>query len=146
MTTVPLFDNDCDVLMHIAVLMRLAMADGRFLPSERKYIEDLAEVYAQTHTSCSFERLTERIGQLSEHDQTDWCKSLASRPVKAKNLVKDLVTLGNIDGDFCLEERNLVYEISASFGLDKSTVDDIARAVLDVMASSLRLNALIYSE
>lgn len=146
MKTVPLFDTDRDVLMHIAVLMRMAMADGRFLPSEQQYIEDTAEVYAQMYAGSSFGDLAERAGQVSKQDQEDWCKSLASRPVKAKNLVKDLVTLGNIDGDFCLEERNLVYEISASFGLDKSIVDDIVRAVLDVMASSLRLNALIYSE
>ena len=120
-----LFETEKDIVMHIASLMRIAMADGKFLESERNYIEELAASYAKMYGTKTFDEMTGFLDGLPRQALDDWEASLCEHPITAKNLIKDMVVLGHIDGDFCKEERTLVDQFAERVNVTHKVVEEI---------------------
>ena len=124
-----LFETEKDIVMHIASLMRIAMADGKFLESERNYVEELAASYARMYGTKTFDEMSGLLDGLPRQALGDWEVALCEHPSTAKNLIKDMVVLGHIDGDFCMEERTLVDQFAERVHVGHEVVEKICDIV-----------------
>ena len=138
-----LFEKEQDIVMHIAVLMSIAMADGQFLDVERKFIEELAASYAAAYGTRTFDQMVDCLDGLPKSAMTDWEQSIISKPAVVRALLKDMIALGHVDGDFCKEERSIVEEYARRFNVPKSVVDDIDGVMVEIVALTGKLNAII---
>lgn len=138
-----LFEKEQDIVMHIAVLMSIAMADGQFLDVEKKFIEELAASYAAAYGTRTFDQMTDCLDGLPKSAMTEWEQSIISKPVVVRTLLKDMIALGHVDGDFCKEERNLVDDYAKRYNVPKEVVDAIDGVVTEMCALTERLNGII---
>lgn len=138
-----LFDKEQDIVMHIAVLLSIAMADGQFLDVEKKFIEELAASYAAAYGTRTFDQMVDCLDGLPKSAMTEWEQSIVSKPVVVRTLLKDMITLGHVDGDFCKEERNLVNEYAKRYNVPKDVVDAIDGVVTEMCTLTGKLNAII---
>ena len=139
-----IFESENDIVMHIAVLVRIAMADGKLLDSEKKFMTNTAILYAKAFGTKSFEAMVDEcIAGLAKTAVDDWLSIVATHPSEARNLIKDMVALGYVDGDFCSNERDVVYAYSDKLNVPRKVVDEIDLHVFNLIQESKALNQLI---
>ena len=139
-----LFEKEQDIVMHIAVLMSIAMADGQFLDVERKFIEELAASYAAAYGTRTFDQMVDCLDGLPKSAMADWEQSIVTKPVVVRTLLKDMIALGHVDGDFCKEERNLVDEYAKRYNVPQKVVADLDGVVTEMCGLNEKLNGIIF--
>ncbi len=141
-----IFQDEKDIVMHIAALVRIAMADGKFLDSEKAFITNTANLYAGAYGTKPFEAMVdEYIANLPTTALDDWLSNIANHPVAAKNLVKDMIALGHVDGDFCEAEWKSVCAMAASLNVKEDVVAAIEAALANLLEAARNLQLIIGS-
>lgn len=139
-----IFKDEKDIVMHIATLVRIAMADGKFLDSEKAFIANTASLYAGAYGTKPFETMVDEcIANLPKTALDEWLSNLAKHPVEAKNLVKDMIALGHVDGDYCEEERKSVCAMAACLNVKEDVVTAIEAALANLIAAARNLQLII---
>ena len=139
-----MFRDARDVVMHIAVLLRIAMADGKFLDAEKTFITNAASLYASTCGTKTFDKMVDDcIANLPKSALDGWMMSLEKRPVEARNLVKDMIALGCVDGEYCEEERKEVHEIATKLNVPNVVVEAIETLLLNLIKATQDLQIII---
>ena len=139
-----IFQSEKDIVMHIAVLVRIAMADGKFLDSEKTFITNTASLYAGTYGTKPFEKMVdENISDLPKSAVDDWLMVIAQQPSEARNLIKDMIVLGHIDGDYCEKERNAVIDMAARLQITQDVVEKIEVSLLNLIMATKTLQSII---
>ncbi len=139
-----IFKEENDIVMHIAALIRIAMADGKFLESEQVFITNLANQYASAHGTKTFDEMVDEcIVKLPKEAVDDWMRSLASRPASARHLVKDMISLGHVDGEFSASERELVLSYAKMLNIPDVVVESIERHVASLISTLDALEELL---
>lgn len=141
-----LFRDEKDVLMYLSQLVRLADADGVLAPEERLFVETVATGYLKRDLTVSYDEVLKLISGFTDGETSEWFADLASRPIVARNLIKDLVSLGYADGRFCDAEFKLINEIAARIGIPESRVQMIGKAVAGALVAQENLNKSIFEE
>lgn len=145
MQNILLFSDVEDIKMHIAVLQQMAKADGIIKDAEQNFISNVISIYSSHIGIEETTQITEKTDELSSEAIYCWENSLKFRPVQAKNLLKDLITLGYLDMDFSNPEKDLVRDIALQAGITQDTVEKIAFSVRQIMEATVALNNLIFS-
>ena len=139
-----MFADEKDIVMHIAVLLRIAMADGKFLDAEKTFITNAASLYASTCGTKTFDKMVdESIANTPKSVLDDWMLSLVKRPVEARNLVKDMVALGCVDGEYCESERKEVREIATILNVSNVVVEAIETLLLNLIKATHDIQTII---
>lgn len=143
-STVPIFNEEHDIVMHIAVLVRIAMADGKFLEPEQVFITNLANQYSSAYGTKSFDQMVDEcVSKLPKDVVDEWMRNLASRPTAARHLVKDMISLGCVDGEFSASERELVVSHAKMLGVSGDVVASIERHLVSLITTLNALNELL---
>ena len=115
-------DTSCFVMtednmrFHINALKKIAVADGQFSESEQRFIEEIAGIYCCAIPGLNPVALLEST--ITDEDFAKNLENLASFQPRARLLLKDLISLGHIDGDYSEPEKKLVREIGGDPGPD----------------------------
>ncbi|MDO5553659.1 MAG: TerB family tellurite resistance protein [Planctomycetia bacterium] len=121
----PVLKTDKEVAFHLFALKRLALADKTVLDSEKDCIYKIANLYKIVLSmDCSLDELVAQLDMTEEEFEAGLAE-LKSSPQRAKLLIKDLVTTGLADNDYCEEERAMVSEVGRKVGLHPSLVHEI---------------------
>lgn len=140
----PIFNEENDIVMHIAALIRIAMADEKFLEPEQVFITNLANQYASAYgTKTCDEMVDECVMKLPKEAVDDWMRSLATRLAPARHLVKDMIFLGHVDGEFSASERELVLSYAKMLGVSSDVVEGIERHISSLIATLGALEELL---
>lgn len=132
-----------DVLMHIASLLCVAKADGVIRDEEKSYIMKVAASYAGLCVGKSFDEIVEHSEPINLTDVEKWQQSLSEHPKEARNLIKDMVSLGFADKDFCNHEREAVAEVASRLNVPDTTVKNIETSLVFLTQATLRLQSII---
>jgi hypothetical protein len=106
-----------DALIYIKSLISIAKSNGTFDKDEKEFVMYNAELQG-------IEIDNDMLSQ--NHSLDDLGVDSLSDGIK-KLIIRDCITLGYIDGDYCDEERKIVSEICAKFQLDKNTPEIIEK-------------------
>lgn len=139
-----IFKNEKDIVMHIAALVRIAMADGKFLDSERAFITNSASLYAGAYGTKAFDKMVdETIPGLPKSALDEWMASLSDRPVEARNLIKDMIALAHVDGEYCTAEQQEIHLMADKLNVEKLVVAGLEKSLLDLLETTQKLQAII---
>jgi len=131
----PYFKSERDVLMHIATLFKLASVDGVFSSEEENFIVALADKYSQLRETKSYGDLLNEAKEVSLEEIDVWLDSLKAQSVSARNLLKDFIVLGYVDGRYCDKETTFVKECAEKLGVSPVMVTKIEKSVLDIITA-----------
>ena len=132
-----------DIRFHLSALKKLAMADGVYDDSEKRFIDQITQVYISSYPDLDFETMQKK--ELSDEEYAQGLENLKQNKLRAKLLLKDLITLGHADGDYSEPERKLVQEISEKLNLSKEYVRLLEKAVDDMLRATLFMNNVLFS-
>ncbi|MBR6435493.1 MAG: hypothetical protein IKS45_03210 [Thermoguttaceae bacterium] len=142
-------DNSCFILtednirFHICTLKKIAVADGYFSESEQRFIEEIAGIYCSSIPQLEpFELMDSSITD-EEFDKN--LKALSTFQPRARLLLKDLISLGHVDGDYSEPEKKLVREIGGKMNVPEEVIDKLEVAVEKLITATAAINALLYS-
>lgn len=139
-----IFRNEKDIVMHIAALVRIAMADGKFLDSEKAFITNSASLYAGAYGTKAFDKMVdETIPDLPKSALDEWMASLSDRPVEARNLIKDMIALAHVDGEYCTAEQQEIRRTADKLKVKKLDVAGLEKSLLDLLETTQKLQAII---
>ena len=137
----PLFRSEEDIKFHLCALRRLAFADGVFCDVEKTVLTNTIRAYCDQFPDLVFSNLIEI--DFSEEDFTNALERLKESPVQAKLLIKDLVTLGFVDNDYCAAERAMVANYGTKMGISLETINEIETLTEEMLTIIKRLNFVI---
>lgn len=132
-----------DIRFHLSALKKLAMADGDYADSEKRFIEQVAQTYKASFPDLDIEALQER--EFSDEEYAQGLDSLKQNMLRAKLFLKDLISLGYVDGDYSKPERKLVREIAAKINVTDESVDLLEKAVDSIIKASVLMNNALYN-
>ena len=132
-----------DIRFHLSALKKLAMADGVYADSEKRFIEQIAQTYRTSFPELDIEALQNR--ELSDEEYAKGLESLKQDALRAKLFLKDLISLGYVDGDYSEPERKLVREIAAKINISEESVDLLEKAVDSIIKASILMNNALYT-
>lgn len=143
LTPYTLFDSEKDILMHIASLIRLSFADGKKMECEQSFINQIASSYARLFGQKPFDLIVEESESAFVEDVLQWQERLKKYPLRARNLVKDMIALACADGDYCDKERKMIEEDAERLSVDIEVVRAIEKALVDYSVAKQGLNSVI---
>lgn len=139
-----IFLEEKDIVMHIAVLMRIAMADGRFLDSEKMFLESVASSYTKAYGTRSFDNMVDDVITNLPVSAIDvWLKATSDRPSQARLLIKDMIALGYVDNDFCKAEREVVDKYAELLNVPKEIVDVFDKCISILVKATNELHEVL---
>ena len=132
-----------NIRFHINVLKKIAVADGRFSESEQRFIEEVAGIYCSAIPGLDPFVLMEST--ITDEEYAQNLEKLASFQSRARLLLKDLISLGHIDGNYSDPEKKLVREIGGKMNIPEDVIGKLEAAVEDLLKATSALNAVLYS-
>ena len=132
-----------NIRFHINALKKIAVADGRFSESEQRFIEEVAGIYCSAIPGLDPFVLMEST--ITDEEYAQNLEKLASFQSRARLLLKDLISLGHIDGDYSDPEKKLVREIGGKMNIPEDVIGKLETAVEDLLKATSALNAVLYS-
>lgn len=130
--------------MHIAALVRIAMADGKFLDSEKAFITNSASLYAGAYGTKAFDKMVdETIPDLPKSALDEWMASLSDRPAEARTLIKDMIALAYVDGEYCTAEQQEVRRMADKLKVTNLVVGELEKSLLDLIETTQKLQTII---
>ena len=132
-----------NIRFHINVLKKIAVADGRFSESEQRFIEEVAGIYCSAIPGLDPFVLMEST--ITDEECAQNLEKLASFQSRARLLLKDLISLGHIDGNYSDPEKKLVREIGGKMSIPEDVIGKLEAAVEDLLKATSALNAVLYS-
>ena len=142
-------DTSCFILtednvrFHICTLKKIAVADGYFSESEQRFIEEVANIYCSAVPELNPVELMDST--ITDEEFNNNLKSLASFQPRARLLLKDLISLGHIDGNYSDPEKKLVREIGGKLSIPEDVIEKLEVAVEDLNKATAAMNAVLYS-
>lgn len=137
------FFSETDICFHLNALKKLAMADGVFDDSEKRFIDQITQKYCLSYTNLDFESLQNR--ELTDEEYAQGLEKLKQNPLMSKLLLKDLISLGHVDGNYSEPERKRVREMGALLNISEESIQRIEQAVDSVINASLLMNQALFS-
>lgn len=132
-----------NIRFHVNVLKKIAVADGRFSESEQRFIEEVAGIYCSAIPGLDPFVLMEST--ITDEEYAQNLEKLASFQSRARLLLKDLISLGHIDGNYSDPEKKLVREIGGKMNIPEDVVGKLETAVDDLLKATSAINAVLYS-
>ena len=132
-----------NIRFHINALKKIAVADGRFSESEQRFIEEVAGIYCSAIPGLDPFVLMEST--ITDEEYAQNLEKLASFQSRARLLLKDLISLGHIDGNYSDPEKKLVREIGGKMSIPEDVIGKLEAAVEDLLKATSALNAVLYS-
>lgn len=142
-------DNSCFILtednirFHICMLKKIAVADGYFSESEQRFIAETAAIYCTAIPELDPVQLMEST--ITDEEYAQNLEKLSSFQPRARLLLKDLISLGHIDGDYSDPEKKLVREIAGKMNVSEEIVGKLELTVEDLIKATSALNAVLYA-
>lgn len=135
--------SENDICFHLNALKKLAMADGVYDDSEKRFIDQITQVYISSYPDLDFDTIQKK--ELSDEEYAQGLENLKQNSLRAKLLLKDLISLGYADGDYSEPERKLVQETAEKLNLSKEYVRLLEKAVDDMLRATLFMNNVLFS-
>ena len=132
-----------NIRFHINALKKIAVADGQFSENEQSFIEEIAGIYCCAIPGLNPVALLEST--ITDEEYSQDLEKLASFQSRARLLLKDLISLGHIDGDYSDPEKKLVREIGGKMNIPEDVIGKLETAVDDLNKATSALNAVLYS-
>ena len=111
-----IFLNNFDKELYLDSLILLTKADKKITQEERNFIDTQANLF-----DIDIEKKWEKNSNIK-----DLVRSKNEISNVTKNvIIRDLISLGYIDGNFGQEEREKVYQIAKLLSVDNSQVDKL---------------------
>lgn len=127
------FTKPHDILMHVAALKKLAVADGVFSSEEKAFIAAITEGYSRSIGADAIEGIKNDSETITMDEVNAWLPALADCRSSALNFVKDLISLGYADGRYSDAEHNFVKDVAAKIGIDLKSIVSIEKAIVGVI-------------
>ena len=143
MDTSCFFLTEDNIRFHICMLKKIAVADGRFSESEQRFIEEVACFYCSAIPELNPYQLMEST--ITDEEYVKNLEKLASFQSRARLLLKDLISLGHIDGEYSEPEKKLVREIGGKLSIPDDVISKLENAVEDLLKATAGINAILYS-
>lgn len=143
MDTSCFFLTEDNIRFHICMLKKIAVADGYFSESEQRFIEEVAGIYCSSIPNLNPYQLLEAT--ITEEEYVQNLEKLSSFQPRARLLLKDLISLGHIDGDYSDPEKKLVREIGGKLNIPEDVIAKLEGAVEDLIKATAGINAVLYS-
>ncbi len=144
MNKTPLFSEANDVKMHIALLWHVALTDGKVLDSETTFIDNVVKIYASHLGIASDNDIMKAAKSAPENEIVLWKETLKQRPVQARNLIKDLITLAYVDNEFGEAEKYFIGGFASCLGVPNEDFRKMAEAIFQLMTATKTLEQLIF--
>ena len=138
----PIFSSENDIKLHLCALIRIANADGNFCDREKALVNSTIGAYCTIFPSLSAEELL--AVEFSDNDFDAALERLKAAPLQARLLIKDLVTLGYIDDDYCDAERKMVAEFGTKLGIPMAIIHELEELTMDYLHTMKKLNNMIW--
>jgi len=138
-----LFEDVDDIRMHIALLVRIASADGVFHPAERRFVETIADGYAKAFGGNPFAVMEQTLSEVDADALNAWMAGISEKPRMARNLIKDMISLGYVDGRYCDKENSAVADAAKRLGVEATIVERIEKAVMGAVAAMADLSRCV---
>ena len=132
-----------DIRFHLSALKKLAMADGVYDDSEKRFIDQITQVYISSYPDLDFETMQKK--ELSDEEYAQGLENLKQNTTRSKLFLKDLITLGHADGDYSEPERQMVREIAAQLNISEDALQLLEQAVDSLIKASVLMNTALYS-
>ena len=132
-----------NIRFHINTLKKIAVADGSFSKSEQRFIEEVACFYCSAIPELDPYQLLEAT--ITDEEYAQNLEKLASFQSRARLLLKDLISLGHIDGKYSDPEKKLVREIGGKMSIPEDVIGKLETAVEDLLKATASINAILYS-
>ena len=143
MDTSCFFLTEDNIRCHICMLKKIAVADGYFSESEQRFIEEVAGIYCSSIPNLNPYQLLEAT--ITEEEYVQNLEKLSSFQPRARLLLKDLISLGHIDGDYSDPEKKLVRDIGGKMNIPEDVIAKLEGAVEDLIKATAGINAVLYS-
>ncbi len=143
MDTSCFFLTEDNIRFHICMLKKIAVADGYFSESEQRFIEEVAGIYCSSIPNLNPYQLLEAT--ITEEEYVQNLEKLSSFQPRARLLLKDLISLGHIDGDYSDPEKKLVRDIGGKMNIPEDVIAKLEGAVEDLIKATAGINAVLYS-
>ena len=132
-----------NIRFHINALKKIAVADGQFSENEQRFIEEIAGIYCCAIPGLNPVALLEST--ITDEEYAQNLEKLASFQSRARLLLKDLISLGHIDGDYSDPEKKLVREIGGKMSIPEDVIGKLETTVEDLLKATASINAILYS-
>ena len=135
--------SENDICFHLNALKKLALADGVYHDSEKRFIDQITQMYCSSYPDLDFEALQER--ELSEEEYAQGLEKLKQNILLSKLFLKDLISLGHVDGHYSDPERKRVREMATQLNISEDSIQLLEQAVDSVINASVLMNQAIFS-
>ncbi|MBQ3350655.1 MAG: TerB family tellurite resistance protein [Thermoguttaceae bacterium] len=132
-----------DIRFHLSALKKMAKADGVYDDSEKRFIDQITQVYISSYPDLDFETIQKK--ELSDEEYAQGLENLKQNATRSKLFLKDLITLGHADGDYSEPERKMVREIAAQLNISEDALQLLEQAVDSLIKASVLMNTALYS-
>lgn len=132
-----------DVCFHLSALKKLAIVDGVFHDSEKRIIDQIAQMYISFYPDLDFETVQKM--DLSEDEYNQGLEKLKQNPFLSRLLLKDLITLGYVDGAYSELESEMVRDTAQKLNVSEDRVRLLEKAVDDLNRATLFMNNVLFS-
>lgn len=137
------FMTEDNIRFHISTLKKIAVADGSYSESEQRFIEEIACIYCNAIPELNPMQLLE--SNITDEEYAQNLERLASFQPRARILLKDLISLGHVDGKYSAPEKKLVREIGGKMNIPEDVIEKLETAVEALLNATADINAVIYS-
>lgn len=132
-----------DVCFLLNALKKLAIADGHYDDSEKRFIDQITQIYCLYYPNLDSETLQNRA--LSDEEYAQVLEKLKQNSRMSKLFLKELISLGYADGNYSESERNHVREIGAKINISEESIQLLENAVDSVIKASVLMNNALFS-
>ena len=142
-------DTSCFILtednvrFNICTLKKIAVADGYFSESEQRFIEEVTSIYCSAVPELNPVELLDST--ITDEEFNKNLEALAAFQPRARLLLKDLISLGHIDGNYSDPEKKMVREIGGKLSIPEDVIEKLEVAVEDLNKATAAMNAVLYS-
>lgn len=135
--------SENDICFHLNALKKLAMADGVYDDNEKRFIDQITQVYISSYPDLDLETIQKK--ELSDEEYAQGLENLKQNMTRSKLFLKDLITLGHADGDYSEPERKMVREIAVQLNISEDALQLLEQAVDSLIKASVLMNTALYS-
>ncbi len=139
--TEEIFNTKKDVCNYVAMLKKMAMADGYADASENTYIADTVKAYAVVFDFESPEELSKQAELIQESELELWLDNLSGKA--KRNLVKDLIALAICNKEYADKELDMVKKISARLGVSEKIVQQMTGTLELLVTATEKLQNIV---
>jgi tellurite resistance protein len=133
-----IFDSQEEARAHLAALRLIAESDNQVTTEEKSYIENLASVYQTRYPDFSAVLASDVNVDLSI-----LLKSITTRKSKMV-LLQDLLSMASIDGNFCGEEKQKLFEVAGQLSVTSQDVDKLQALNFQLLEANRQLAEFLF--